>query len=281
MLATSSVGTPLRRHLGDRHGESAYASEGRAGCHGTGAPFLLPDQGCRPLRGAIPPVTRGKTVCRARPHRRYVVGMTTHATYADGPRDIEPPQLPRLVGHPRGQGLADGQPRPTGHDRGDRPHLPDALPRGHQLMDLLGPVAHNITSLVTAPLGLVLMTLGIAGFVSLPAVLVGVLLLVPALWGSWGLSRLERHRIAAMLGVDIGERPPSTAPGWRRGLGLDENRLRALGWSSLHGLWGLVAGCLTVVVLAQGLLLGTLPLWGWGLDGVNVLWMHVSRTLGG
>lgn len=214
--------------------------------------------------------------------------MTTHASYADGPRDIEPLQLPRLVGAPDGQEQVDDRVADLGQRPGDggapeprRPALATLHDGPGALMDLLWPVVHNLTSLITAPLALTLMTLGLGGFLSLPAVGVGLLLLVPALWGSWGLSRLERHRIAALLGADIGERPVSRAPGWRQALGLDENRLRALGWCSLHGFWGLIAGCLTAVALTQGLLLSTLPLWGWGLEQIDLVGLPISHSVGG
>lgn len=213
--------------------------------------------------------------------------MTTYATVPDGPRDLDV-QMPRLVTAPHGQdGVVDGTsgdaPRQRPGTGPTRPTSTDspATPRGGRGADLLWPIVHNLTGLVTAPLALTCAALAIAGFFSLPAVGSGLLLLIPALWGAWGLSRVERHRIAAFLGVDIGERPPSTAPGWLKAIGLDRNRLLALGWSGLHGLWGLVSAAITVAVLTQGLLLATLPLWAWWAEQVTVLWaIQLESMLG-
>lgn len=229
-----------------------------------------------------------------------LAAMTTYASLADGPRDIEAPGMPRLVGPPDGRDRADDAddtlaarthgrtPRPgrrSGASLAPRPGTASApvraATRGERVSDLLWPVAYTCTSVLTGAVALTLAALAIAGFFALPGVGVGLLLLVPALWGAWGLSRLERHRIGALLGIDIGTRPASAAPGWRRGLGLDENRLKALAWAGLHGLWGVISAALVLFVAGQGLVLSLIPLWGGLADGVNVLGLvRVESTLG-
>lgn len=187
--------------------------------------------------------------------------------------------MPRLVGGPHESAQDDvpslpgrGDPRPVARGLG---HVPA------RLADHWWTVCYLLTSLVTAVAALALAGLAVGGFFAVLGAGVGVLLLVPAIWGSYGLSVLERHRIAAFLGLDIGERAPSTAPTWRRGLGLDERRLRALGWVGLHGLWGLIAGALTLTLLVQGLLLASLPLWGPVAGGVTVLGTFRVESFGG
>lgn len=191
--------------------------------------------------------------------------MTTLTSLADGPRDIEPPDMPRLVGPADGRGQAVDDQQHRGGATVAR------ATRRDRVSDLLWPVAYTATSVVTGAFALALAALGLGGFFALPGAGAGLFLLVPALWGAWGLSRLERHRIGAMLGIDIGDRPPSTAPAWRRAIGLDENRLTALGWAGLHGLWGIISAALVLAVAGQGLVLALTPLWGGLADGMNVL----------
>lgn len=200
--------------------------------------------------------------------------MTSHTGDRAGPADLDPAQLPRLGQGPWGaHSTPGGWPAPDGRSTTIPSDTPPAT--RERLLDVLlrqcWTICYTITGLLTAIAALTLAGLAVAGFFSLPGLGVGLLLLVPALWGSWLLGRAERHRIAAFLGVDIGHRPESAAPRWRRFLGLDEQRLRSLGWVGIHGLWGLFCGVVTLVLLTRGLLLGTLPLWGWMTEGVTVI----------
>ncbi len=117
-----------------------------------------------------------------------------------------------------------------------------------------------VLGIVTALLSVLVVVLGVAGLFSFPVLGTGVLLLVPALWGSWLLGRLQRGMLLVFAGSEVGPPPPSRAPGWRRALGVDEPRLRSFGWAALHGLWGLLAGSVVLFLLVQGLTLAALPL---------------------
>lgn len=205
--------------------------------------------------------------------------MTSHPMPTQGHRDLDPGRMPRLVGGPRDE-VEDDTPdlhRHPGPRTGPGPR--GAVAR--RLLEHWWTVCYLVTSIFTAIAALVLAGVAIGGAFAMLGVGVGVLLLVPAIWGAYGLSVLERHRIAAFLGIEIGERGPSTAPTWRRWLGLDEKRLRALGWVGLHGLWGLIASVLTVALLVQGLILLTLPLWAAFTGGVTVFGTLRVESVGG
>ncbi|PZU49043.1 MAG: histidine kinase [Arsenicicoccus sp.] len=205
--------------------------------------------------------------------------MTSHPMPTQGHRDLDPGRMPRLVGGPRDE-VEDDTPdlhRHPGPRTGPGPR--GAVAR--RLLEHWWTVCYLVTSIFTAIAALVLAGVAIGGAFAMLGVGVGVLLLVPAIWGAYGLSVLERHRIAAFLGIEIGERGPSVAPTWRRWLGLDEKRLRALGWVGLHGLWGLIASVLTVALLVQGLILLTLPLWAAFTGGVTVFGALRVESVGG
>jgi len=205
--------------------------------------------------------------------------MTSHPMPTQGHRDLDPGRMPRLVGGPRDE-VEDDTPdlhRHPGPRTGPGPR--GAVAR--RLLEHWWTVCYLVTSIFTAIAALVLAGVAIGGAFAMLGVGVGVLLLVPAIWGAYGLSVLERHRIAAFLGIEIGERGPSTAPTWRRWLGLDEKRLRALGWVGLHGLWGLIASVLTVALLVPGLILLTLPLWAAFTGGVTVFGALRVESVGG
>ncbi|MFK5688308.1 sensor domain-containing protein [Ornithinimicrobium sp. LYQ92] len=202
--------------------------------------------------------------------------MTSHAGDRTGPTELDPAHMPRLGDGPWGGPAAGHLLRADGPvpQDGPAPHtIPPAPGPGlrERVLHQYWAVCYAVTSMLTAVVALVVAGVAIGGFFSLPGLGVGLLLLSPALWGAWLLAGLERHRVAAFLGVDIGRRPDSTAPTWRRVLGLDEQRLRALGWVGIHGLWGLFCGAVTLFLLARGLLLATLPLWGWATDGVSLV----------
>lgn len=201
--------------------------------------------------------------------------MTSYASAPDGPGDLEPADMPRLVGAPGGPVDDTDAPAPPERSR------PTPLRAAGWLGQQTWAIPYNVTGIFTGVTAIVLLGLAIGGFFSIPGLGAGLLLLVPAIWGAWLLSRLERHRIAAFLGLDIGERSPSTAPTWRRYLGLDEPRLRALGWVGLHGLWGVLSGALTLALAVQGTLLATLPAWAWVGEGITIFGaLHITSTLG-
>lgn len=219
-------------------------------------------------------------------------GTTTGSWTSQG----QPP-LPRLVGPAEGWSEdtvttpAQGQGRPRGRraatTRGTGPgstgqgRPPQAGPTswtgpatswGERATGAMWAVAYIVTNLFTAIAAMVLVSLALGGFFSLPALGVGIVLLSPAIWGAWGLSRGERHRIAAFLGVDIGEPAGSQAPQWQRLLGLDQPRLKALGWAGIHSLWGLFSATALLIVASHALILLSTPLWAWSVPQVRVLW---------
>ena len=181
--------------------------------------------------------------------------------------------LPALVDGPSDLGPRDAPALPTATAPAGRSDTP--LGRRALGLWLSGwwAVALRGIDLVTSVAGLLLVALAVAGFFSLTAAGTGIMLLTPALWGAWALGQAERHLLAAFTGVDIGPPPASPAPTWRRALGLDMPRLRALGWASLHWLWGLVASVLVLGLLTVTLTLLAVPLLRpWADGGVEVLW---------
>ncbi|WP_151523830.1 sensor histidine kinase [Serinicoccus kebangsaanensis] len=207
--------------------------------------------------------------------------MSGDTARADGSPDLESAGMARLV-----PGPTSGQQGGPVDDAGGStaPARPTSGIPGAVLgwlLDAWWTVCYVVTGLFTAVFALALAGVAVGGMAALLGMGAGVLILVPAIWGSFVLSLVERHRIAAFLGVDVGERPPSSAPTWRRVLGLDEVRLRALGWAGLHGLWGLISGALGLALLVNGALLATMPLWAWLGDGVSVMGLfRVGSTLG-
>ncbi|MDO5740144.1 MAG: sensor histidine kinase [Ornithinimicrobium sp.] len=197
--------------------------------------------------------------------------MMTLSSLADGPWD-----LPPLAQPPRDD--ADGQTRQSTQSRQhSRPRRAfDTWLGNWWSVALRGP------ELFLAVAAMILASLAVAGFFSLPAVGTGLLLLVPALWGAWGLGRWQRRLLLAFTGVDIGPSPAGATQTWRRVLGLDQPRLAALAWAGLHALWGLLASVLVLVILTEGVSLLSVPLVaGWAPDGeVNLLVMSVSSPIG-
>ncbi|WP_122262063.1 histidine kinase [Ornithinimicrobium cerasi] len=196
--------------------------------------------------------------------------MTTFAALMDGPRDLGPGSGPPPLPGPSTSTL----PPTTAPHR--RRSLVSAWTANWWAVALRG------LDLFVSIAGLVLMGLAIGGFFSLTAAGTGVLILTPALWGAWALGRGQRHLLLAFTGVDIGTPVPSAAPQWRRVLGLDQPRLRAIGWAALQGLWGVLASAVVLFLLTLSLLLLAAPLLGrWAEDGLQILWFaRPSGTLG-
>ncbi|MGO0575742.1 sensor histidine kinase [Ornithinimicrobium panacihumi] len=135
-------------------------------------------------------------------------------------------------------------------------------------------VALRGPSALMSVLTITLLALATVGFFSIPAAGVGLLMLVPAIWGFWGLGRLERHVLRAFTGTDIGPPAPGTTVRWRRALGLDQPRLQAVGWGALQGLWGLLAGAIVLGLLTQAVSLVIVPFIATAApDGAVRIWL--------
>ncbi|MGD8148830.1 sensor histidine kinase [Ornithinimicrobium sp. Y1694] len=135
--------------------------------------------------------------------------------------------------------------------------------------------------MVLAILCLIVGAIAIAGFFSIAAMGVGLLLLVPALWGAWLLGGAQRHLLLAFTGTDIGSPPPSTAPQWRQYLGIDQPRLRAMGWVAIKGLWGLLISAFVITAVGHSLLWMAAPvLQRQAPDGLNLFGLTIHTPIG-
>jgi signal transduction histidine kinase len=192
--------------------------------------------------------------------------MTALALPYEGPGDPGPPPLPaqEVV-----RATAPARPAPRGAAR--------------RWLDGWWAATGLVLSLFTAVLAFIVAALAVAGLFSTPAMGVGLVLLALGLWCAWLLGRVQHWMLVVFAGVDIGPPLPSRAPTWRRVAGLDEPRLRSLGWAALHGLWGLLAGAIVLTMLVQGWALALLPVLSQAApdEGTRVGWfVTVSTTTG-
>jgi signal transduction histidine kinase len=120
----------------------------------------------------------------------------------------------------------------------------------------------------------------VGGIAALPALLIGLPLLAVALFVAFVLSFFERARLLAFTGVAIARPAPRPAdqPRWRRLL-LDSRPWRAAAHLALMGLWGLVAGIVTLVLASIAIALALLPLYAWALEPGYIA-LGFGRTLG-
>ncbi|GGK55973.1 sensor histidine kinase [Ornithinimicrobium pekingense] len=193
--------------------------------------------------------------------------MTAPALPFEGPSDTGPPPLPGRAGD----------------SAATAPTPPPRRSLGRRWVEGWWAAVGLVLSLATAALALAVVGLAVAGLFSTPAMGAGLVLLALGLWGAWLLGRVHRGVLVVFAGVDVGPPPASRAPTWRRVAGLDEPRLRATGWAALHGLWGLLAGSVVLVLLTQALALAALPLLSAVApdDGARVGWLFtVSTTTG-
>lgn len=222
--------------------------------------------------------------------------MSSHVWPSSGPSEVAPsdllapagpPHLPQQAREPgQVQHSASGPHTPiNAPDRpspADRPGTPlrSAL---HAWVQGWWAAIMLILGIITASLALTVVVIAVSGLATLPAIAVGVLLLVPGMWGAWALGRVERHRILAFTGIDIGSPPPSSAPRWRMVLGFDEPRLRAIAWAGLHSLWGLIMGTTLLAITGYLTALVALPLYESMLPerGLRLFWfLRVDSTVG-
>ena len=134
-----------------------------------------------------------------------------------------------------------------------------------------GSVLLLVTSVLTATVSLLLVSLFVAAVALVGAAGIGLLLLIPLVLLCGGIGHLERHRVVALSGRRVD--PPARRPQslWRRLL-LDQHSWRSVAYLFLHSMWGAISGWLTLVVLAQSLLLLGVPLLGPRLpdDGISL-----------
>lgn len=141
-------------------------------------------------------------------------------------------------------------------------------------------VVFLVLDLVVGLIGITLATVAVVAVSTIPAALVGLVILAPTLWAAELFGRAERHRIAAFLGVYIEPPAPLTHPQpWRRWF-LDANRWRATGYAALSGLWATTIGSVVLTILGAGVALvvgivvpGLVP-----TSGVTLLWWTVPGT---
>ena len=134
-----------------------------------------------------------------------------------------------------------------------------------------GSVLLLVTSVLTATVSLLLVSLVVAAVALVGAAGIGLLLLIPLVLLCGGIGHLERHRVVALSGRRVD--PPARRPQslWRRLL-LDQHSWRSVAYLFLHSMWGAISGWLTLIVLAQSLLLLGVPLLGPRLpdDGISL-----------
>lgn len=137
-------------------------------------------------------------------------------------------------------------------DRLDRPSL------GRRWLAGWGSVLLLVTSTLTSVVAMVFTALVIGSTVAITAGGIGLLLLIPLVWFAGVLGHAERHRIVALAGRRVHPPARREQPWWRRLL-LDQHSWRSVAYLALHSLWGFVVGWLTLLVLAQTLLLLVVP----------------------
>ncbi|GAA3620170.1 sensor histidine kinase [Marihabitans asiaticum] len=136
-----------------------------------------------------------------------------------------------------------------------------------------GDLALLLTHTVTAwfALGAWLLLLGAIAAIS---GVIGIVLIIPALWLCRVLGVAERHRVSALTGAQIAApTPPVGQPLWQR-LWLDKDSWRAAAYLVLHSMWGLAIGFTMLVAAAFALTLVALPLYAGSIpdDGLS-LWL--------
>lgn len=122
-------------------------------------------------------------------------------------------------------------------------------------------VAFLITSLVTAPVAMLMLSLLFVCVMLISVGGIGLLLIIPLVWFCGVLGHGERHRVVALTGRRVDPPAARASSGWRRFL-LDVHGWRSVAYLALHSMWGLVTGILTLAVLTQALLLLVMPLLG-------------------
>lgn len=141
-------------------------------------------------------------------------------------------------------------------------------------------VVFLVLDLVVGLIGITLATVAVVAVSTIPAALVGLVILAPTLWAAELFGRAERHRIAAFLGVDIEPPAPVVHPQpWRRWF-LDANRWRATGYAALSGLWATTIGSVVLTAVGAGaaLVVGILVPGLVPTSGVSLLWWTVPGT---
>ncbi len=147
----------------------------------------------------------------------------------------------------------------------ERPSLPRRWLAGW------GSVLLLVTSVLTSALSMTFVVLVITAALLVSAGGIGLLLLVPLVWLAGVIGHAERHRIVGLSGRRVDPPAERRQPLWRR-LILDQHSWRSVAYLFLHSLWGAVTGWLTLILLAQTLLMLGVPLLGGRIpdDGVRL-----------
>lgn len=144
-----------------------------------------------------------------------------------------------------------------------------------------GSVLLLVTSTLTSIGAIVLVSLVLTALVLVTAGGIGLVLLVPLVWLCGVFGHVERHRIVALTGRRVEPPARRVQPWWRR-LFLDVHSWRSTAYLALHGLWGTFMGWLTLLVLAQALLMLLVPLLGNRLpdSGISLFgWIPVDGVI--
>jgi signal transduction histidine kinase len=127
-------------------------------------------------------------------------------------------------------------------------------------------IGQLIMDLLLGLLYLFVPIIALVGIVTVPIFLIGLPLLVPALYAATWIGHLERARVLALTGVSIPATPGPTGPRTiTQRLLLDGRRWRALLHVSLLSVWGPVAGTTITFLAGLGLAGATVPLYAFAL----------------
>ncbi len=119
-------------------------------------------------------------------------------------------------------------------------------------------VVFMVLDVAVAFVGLLVLVLLGVGMALIPALLLGVVLVAPALWLAETIARWERHRVEAFTGRVVLPPPELDLPTWRRYF-LNPVRWKATAYLALQCLWGSLAGGLVTGILCEGLAFLSFP----------------------
>ena len=136
---------------------------------------------------------------------------------------------------------------------------PERISLGRRWLDGWGSVLLLVTSTVTSIGAMVFTLLVVVSVVAITAGGLGLLLLIPLVWLAGLIGHVERHRIVALSGRRVHPPAQRDQTWWQRML-FDRHSWQSVAYLALHAMWGFVTGVVTLLVLAQTLLLLIVPI---------------------